>query len=85
MNQVSYIKEQMVSATIFVSHAYLGSVIELCSERYGVQEQSQIIGLRTMLVYRMPLREIIFDFMILSNLLQVDMQVLTMSYLIIKE
>lgn len=62
MNQVDYIKEPMVKATVFVPHDHLGSVIQLCTERGGIQEQSQILGLRTMLVYRMPLREIIFDF-----------------------
>lgn len=62
MNEVDYIEEPMVWATIFVPHDYLGPVMELCVERRGEQINSQVLQNRTMMQWKLPLREIIFDF-----------------------
>lgn len=62
MNEVDYIEEPMVQAMIFVPHEHLGKVMELCMERRGEQISSQIIQNRTLMIWKLPLREIIFDF-----------------------
>ena len=56
------IEEPMVKATILVPDEYLGSVLKLCNERRGEQEELTYVGTRAMAVYRIPLNEIVFDF-----------------------
>jgi GTP-binding protein LepA len=41
---------------------YLGSLLQLCQERRGVQVELTYVGNRAMLIYRLPLNEVIFDF-----------------------
>ena len=41
---------------------YLGSVLALCEERRGVQQDLTYAGSRAMVVYRLPLNEVVFDF-----------------------
>lgn len=57
-----YIEEPMTLATIFVPHEYMGGIMDLCSKRFGIMLNQSVIGTRMMLEYRMPLREIVFDF-----------------------
>ncbi|MBP5161264.1 MAG: translation elongation factor 4 [Alphaproteobacteria bacterium] len=59
---ISSIEEPWVKATIMTPDEYLGSILTLCSERRGVQENLTYIGNRAMAVYRLPLSEIVFDF-----------------------
>lgn len=56
------IEEPMVRATIMVPDTYLGSVLKLCTERRGEQEDLTYVGNRAMVVYKIPLSEIVFDF-----------------------
>ena len=62
LSQVSSIEEPMVKATIMVPDEYLGAVLKLCTERRGEQRELTYVGSRAMVVYQIPLNEIVFDF-----------------------
>ena len=62
LSTVSTIEEPMVRATIMVPDNYLGSVLKLCTERRGIQKELTYVGSRAMVVYQIPLNEIVFDF-----------------------
>ena len=59
---IASIEEPWVKATILVPDEYLGSVLKLCTERRGEQEDLTYVGNRAMVVYKIPLNEIVFDF-----------------------
>jgi len=60
--KIDHIAEPWVKATIFVPDTYVGNVLTLCTERRGIQQEMNYIGKRVMLVYRLPLNEVVFDF-----------------------
>jgi len=60
--RIDHIEEPWIQATILVPDAYLGSVLALCEERRGVQQNLTYAGNRAMVVYRLPLNEVVFDF-----------------------
>lgn len=60
--RIEKIEEPWIKATIFVPDEYLGSVLQLCQERRGVQVELTWVGSRAMAVYRLPLNEVVFDF-----------------------
>jgi GTP-binding protein LepA len=60
--RIDHIEEPWIKATIFVPDAYLGSILALCQERRGVQQNLTYAGTRAMVVYRLPLNEVVFDF-----------------------
>ena len=62
VSAIKMIEEPMVQATIMVPDTYLGSVLKLCTERRGEQEDLTYVGNRAMVVYKIPLSEIVFDF-----------------------
>lgn len=62
LSTVASIEEPMVKATILVPDTYLGAVLKLCTERRGVQQELTYVGSRAMVVYQIPLNEIVFDF-----------------------
>lgn len=59
---IQSIEEPWVKATIMVPDTYLGAVLKLCNERLGEQEELTYVGNRAMVVYKIPLNEIVFDF-----------------------
>jgi GTP-binding protein LepA len=59
---VEGIEEPWIKATILVPDDYLGAVLALCNERRGQQVELTYVGSRAMLVYRLPLNEVVFDF-----------------------
>ncbi len=59
---VDKIEEPWIKATIMVPDDYLGGLLQLCQERRGVQVDLTYVGSRAMLVYRLPLNEVVFDF-----------------------
>src|SRR5689334_24488319 len=59
---IDHIEEPWIKATIMVPDDYLGSVLSLCTERRGQQVDLTYVGNRAMVVYRIPLNEIVFDF-----------------------
>jgi len=60
--KIDTIEEPWIKATIMVPDEYLGPVLTLCTERRGEQIDLTYAGSRAMVVYRLPLNEIIFDF-----------------------
>ena len=60
--KIERIEEPWVRATIMMPDKYMGGIMALCSERRGVQENISYVGNRAVLVYQLPLAEIVFDF-----------------------
>jgi GTP-binding protein LepA len=60
--RIDHIEEPWIRATILVPDEYLGSVLKLCEDRRGIQENLTYAGSRAMLVYKLPLNEVVFDF-----------------------
>lgn len=60
--KIDKIEEPWIKATIMVPDEYLGSVLKLCQERRGIQLDLTYAGSRAMVVYRLPLNEVVFDF-----------------------
>lgn len=61
-NYITSIEEPWIEATILVPDEYLGSILKLCEDRRGRQKQLTYAGARAMLVYDLPLNEVVFDF-----------------------
>jgi GTP-binding protein LepA len=59
---VQSMEEPWIEATILVPDEYLGSVLKLCEDRRGRQKQLTYAGSRAMVVYELPLNEVVFDF-----------------------
>lgn len=59
---IQSIEEPWVKATIMVPDTYLGAVLKLCNERRGEQIELTYVGNRAMVIYKIPLNEIVFDF-----------------------
>lgn len=62
ITKIESIEEPWVRATIMMPDKYLGAIMELCALRRGVQENISYVGNRAVLVYQLPLSEIVFDF-----------------------
>ncbi len=60
--KIDHIEEPWIKATIMVPDEYLGAILALCTERRGEQTDLTYAGNRAMLVYRLPLNEVVFDF-----------------------
>jgi GTP-binding protein LepA len=60
--RIDHIEEPWIKATILVPDDYLGPVLTLCQERRGIQKDLTYAGNRAMMVYRLPLNEVVFDF-----------------------
>ena len=64
--QIDFIEEPWIIATIMTPDEYLGSVLELCTSKRGIQKEITYIGndvnRRAMIVYRLPLNEVVYDF-----------------------
>jgi len=60
--KIESISEPWIKATILVPDEYLGGVLKLCEDRRGVQKELTYAGARAMLVYELPLNEVVFDF-----------------------
>ena len=62
VTRISHIEEPWIEATIMTPDEFLGSVLTLCTERRGEQVNLSYAGNRAMVVYRLPLNEVVFDF-----------------------
>jgi GTP-binding protein LepA len=60
--KIKEIAEPWIKATILTPDDYLGSVLKLCQERRGVPSDLSYVGKRAMVVYELPLNEVVFDF-----------------------
>jgi len=59
---VEHVEEPRIKATILVPDEFLGDVLKLCQERRGIQLDLTYAGARAMVVYDLPLNEVVFDF-----------------------
>jgi len=62
VTRIAKIEEPWITATIMLPDEHLGGVIKLCEDRRGIQKELTYVGDRAMLVYRLPLNEVVFDF-----------------------
>jgi GTP-binding protein LepA len=62
LTHVDHIEEPRIKATILVPDEYLGDVLKLCQDRRGIQIDLTYAGARAMVVYDLPLNEVVFDF-----------------------
>ncbi len=60
--KIASIAEPWIKATILTPDEYLGSVIKLCQDRRGSQRELSYVGSRALVVYDLPLNEVVFDF-----------------------
>ena len=60
--RIKQIEEPWIKATILTPDEYLGSILALCNDRRGEQVDLTYVGQRAMLVYKLPLNEVVFDF-----------------------
>jgi GTP-binding protein LepA len=61
-DRIDRIEEPWIEATILVPDEHLGSVLKLCQDRRGRQKNLTYVGARAMLIYELPLNEVVFDF-----------------------
>ncbi len=59
---IEKIEEPWIKASIFTPDEFLGGILALCNDRRGEQVELTYVGNRAMLVYRLPLNEVVFDF-----------------------
>jgi GTP-binding protein LepA len=60
--KIASIEEPWIRATILTPDDYLGGILKLCQDRRGVQADLSYVGKRAMLIYDLPLNEVVFDF-----------------------
>ncbi|MAM67460.1 MAG: elongation factor 4 [Rhodospirillaceae bacterium] len=60
--KIDSIEEPWILATILVPDEHLGAILKLCEDRRGIQQELTYAGGRAMLVYKLPLNEVVFDF-----------------------
>ena len=60
--RIEKIEEPWIKATVLVPDEHLGPVLQLCTDRRGQQIDLTYAGKRAMVVYRLPLNEVVFDF-----------------------
>ena len=60
--RIERIEEPWIRATILVPDEHLGAILKLCEERRGEQVELTYAGSRAMVVYKLPLNEVVFDF-----------------------
>jgi len=62
LSRVEEIREPIITTTILVPQEYVGPVLTLCTEKRGVQKNMQYVGRQVMLIYELPLAEVVMDF-----------------------
>ncbi|EMS36432.1 GTP-binding protein LepA [Candidatus Liberibacter americanus PW_SP] len=62
LTKIADFREPWIKVTIITPDEYLGSILKLCQERRGMQIEISYIGKRAMLIYELPLNEVVFDF-----------------------
>lgn len=60
--KINNIEEPWIKTTIIVPDEYLGTVLELCTSKRGIQNNLSYVGSRAMIEYKLPLNEVVFDF-----------------------
>jgi GTP-binding protein LepA len=62
LNEVEQIREPIIIANILVPPDHVGSVLQLCTEKRGVQKKMLYLGTQVSLQYELPLAEVVLDF-----------------------
>ena len=63
ISEISYIEEPFVNAEILTPKEYVGNIMDICQNRRGIYLDMKYLDTnRVMLLYEMPLNEIIYDF-----------------------
>ena len=62
VNEVSELREPIISASILVPEKHVGAVMKLCIEKRGVQKHIRYLGGQVALEYELPLAEVVLDF-----------------------
>ncbi len=62
MVKVDHVEEPRIKATVLVPDEFLGDVLKLCQDRRGIQLDLTYAGSRAMVIYDLPLNEVVFDF-----------------------
>jgi GTP-binding protein LepA len=60
--KIEAIEEPWIRATILTPDEHLGGILKLCQDRRGEQVDLNYVGKRAMVVYDLPLNEVVFDF-----------------------
>lgn len=61
--RIDRVEEPYVKASIMVPDTYIGAIMDLCQNKRGIYQTMEIINTgRNMIIYELPLSEIIFDF-----------------------
>ena len=61
-HMIKEMREPMIRATILVPDEHVGAVLKLCTEKRGLQESLTYHGNRVMIIYKLPLNEVVLDF-----------------------
>jgi GTP-binding protein LepA len=61
-NEISDIREPIITANILVPPEHVGAVIKLCTDKRGKQTKMHYVGNQVSLQYEMPLAEVVLDF-----------------------
>src|SRR5277367_3375767 len=62
-SEISEIEEPIIDATVITREEYVGEILKLLEEKRGTQKKFEYIGSgRVLLLYEMPLNEIVLDF-----------------------
>ncbi|MEO0573947.1 MAG: translation elongation factor 4 [Pseudomonadota bacterium] len=61
-SKIAELREPIISASILVPEAHVGSVIKLCIEKRGAQTRMQYLGGQVSIDYDMPMAEVVLDF-----------------------
>ncbi len=61
-SRIQEIREPIITATILVPQDYVGNVITLCTQKRGIQRDMRYMGRQVMLIYEMPMNEVVVDF-----------------------
>ena len=56
------LREPIITANILVPPEHVGAVLQLCSEKRGVQKKMLFLGTQVSLQYELPLAEVVLDF-----------------------
>jgi GTP-binding protein LepA len=61
-NEIAELREPIITANILLPEQHIGAVIKLCIDKRGAQKQMRYLGSQVLLVYEMPLAEVVLDF-----------------------
>jgi GTP-binding protein LepA len=61
-NEISELREPIITANILVPEKFVGAVIKLCVEKRGIQKQMRYLGGQVSIEYEIPLAEVVLDF-----------------------